>query len=246
MKRLWVAVIAVCCVLCAAAAVDCAQLPSLFRGVVVADSSLGVRVVSVEEASQAALSDLRPEDLIVRVDQTDVRTIDEFSTVSTAMKGRAVLTSVVVVRAGGPQTLTLHLYSYPVLREWGIRFLPDHDFRFAEASVGRDYWARLGRGFEEAGQAEEARDAYLNALHNTPEDVEVAVKAAVLFAHRGQIQLHPPTMAQGLAALRDGMTMMEHLFDFSLTDDQLRLLKQELQATLRAMHSARTSLRSTT
>src|SRR3989338_1779375 len=76
------------------------QLPSLFRGVVVADSSLGVRVVSVEEASQAALSDLRPEDLIVRVDDTDVHTIDEFSTVSTAMKGRAISAAIVVVRAG--------------------------------------------------------------------------------------------------------------------------------------------------
>ena len=41
--------------------------PSLFRGVVVADSQVGIRVVRVEDASQAHLADLRPEDIIVRV-----------------------------------------------------------------------------------------------------------------------------------------------------------------------------------
>ena len=36
------------------------QLPSLFRGVVVAEGPVGVRVVRVEETSQAYLADLRP------------------------------------------------------------------------------------------------------------------------------------------------------------------------------------------
>ena len=48
---------AVCCFLPCVSSV--ANLPSLFRGIVVADSSSGVRIVSVEDGSQAFLADLR-------------------------------------------------------------------------------------------------------------------------------------------------------------------------------------------
>ncbi len=217
-----------------------AQLPSLFRGVVVADSPLGVRVVSVEESTQAALADLRPEDLIVRIQETEVHTIDEFATVSTAMKGQTKAATLVIVRNGVPLTLTLHLYSYPILREWGIWFLPNYDFRFAEPAVGRDYWFRLGRGFEEAGKDSDALDAYLNGLHNMPMDIELGLKAAVLFASQGQAHIRSHTLVKGLASLHDGMVMMQHLFDSPLTDDQLRLIKTQLQATLQAIKEART------
>lgn len=216
-----------------------AQLPSLFRGVVVADSPLGVRVVSVEESSQASLADLRPEDLIVRVRNTDVRSIDEFAAVSTALKGRAISATVVVFRNGAPLALTLHLYSYPVLRGWGVEFLPDHNFRFAEPSVGRDYWFRLGRGFEEAGKPREALDAYLNGLHNVPTDMALGLKAALLFAKAGQEQLKAGSLADGLASLRNGTLMMQGLFDYPLSDEQLALIKEQLQATLKAMKGAR-------
>jgi len=75
--------------LAGAAAAMAGQRPSLFRGVVVADSPLGVRVVSVEDASQASQADLRPEDIIIRVDGADVGSIDAFAMFSEALKGRA-------------------------------------------------------------------------------------------------------------------------------------------------------------
>ena len=86
-----------------------AQLPSLFRGVVVADSPLGVRVVSVEEGSQASLADLRPEDIIVRVEAREVHSIDEFAALSATLKGHAASATVLVFRNGAPRELTLRL-----------------------------------------------------------------------------------------------------------------------------------------
>ncbi|MBI3009570.1 MAG: PDZ domain-containing protein, partial [Candidatus Omnitrophica bacterium] len=48
------------------------KLPSLFRGVVVTDSALGVRVVNVEEGSAAYEADLRADDLILQIHGTDI------------------------------------------------------------------------------------------------------------------------------------------------------------------------------
>jgi len=62
--------------------------------VVVADSGLGVRVVSVEEGSQPHQADLRAEDVIVQVDGREVHSIDEFAILSRAMKGRATRATV--------------------------------------------------------------------------------------------------------------------------------------------------------
>lgn len=215
-----------------------APLPSLFRGVVVADSPLGVRVVSVEETSQAYLADLRPEDLIVRIRDTEIHSIEEFAALSKTLQGHAMVATVLVFRNGAPREVRVHLYSYPVLREWGIEFLPDHDVRFAEPSVGSDYWMRLGRGFEEAGKDAEALNAYLNGLHNTPTDAAIAVKVAAIFSRTGQQRLREGALAAGLASLHQGMLVMEHLFDYPLTDEQLRVIKAQLQQTLQAIRDA--------
>jgi len=215
-----------------------AELPSLFRGVVVADSPLGVRVVSVEETAQAFFAYLRPEDLVVRVGETDIRSIDEFAALSMALKGKAVAQPVVIFRNGAPRTLRLHLYSFPILREWRVEFVPNYDFRFAELSVGRDYWRGLGRGFEEAGKPPQALDAYMNALHHVPADGELGMKAAVLFAERGGASVRARALGPGLAALHDGLLMMDRLFDYPLSDDQLRLIRDQLHATLEALRAA--------
>jgi len=221
--------------------VTAAQLPSLFRGVVVADSPLGVRVVSVEATSQAYLADLRPEDLIVRVHDREVHSIDEFAALSQALQGRAVSATVLVFRNGAPREVTVHLYSYPVLREWGIEFLPEHDMRFAQSSVGGDYWVRLGRGFEGAGKDADALQAYLNSLHNVPTDAAIAVKIATLFARIGQQRLREGSLAAGLGSLRQGMLVMQKLFEHPLTEEQLRTIKEQLHETLRAIKQAAAS-----
>lgn len=230
MKRL--CLIAMLCA--ASAAVWAGELPSLFRGVVVADSSLGVRVVSVEEQSQASYADLRPEDLIVRIDDSDVRSIDEFAEVSLALKGKSTYARVLVYRNGSPLTLPLHLYSYPLLNAWGIEFVPNDEFHFAEAAVGRDYWFRLGRGFQGANKPEEALDAYLNGLHNSPDDLDLGLRSALLLSELGQSQLRG-NPSEGLTSLRKSMMMMQKLFDYPLNNEQLRSIKEQLQATVQAI-----------
>lgn len=214
------------------------QLPSLFRGVVVADGSLGVRVVSVQDGSQAFLADLRPDDVIIRINETDVRSIDEFATLSSRLKGQAISVKVVVFRNGVPQELLLHVYSYPVLREWGIEFIPDHDVRFAEPQVGLEYWRRLGRGFQEARKPAEAVNAYLNGLHNVPTDTATAFAASTLFLDVSRAQFDARRMKEGITTLRQSLLMLEKLFESPLSDAQLQTVRDQLQATLHTLRQA--------
>ena len=215
-----------------------AQRPSVFRGVVVADSPLGVRVVSVEDASQAQLADLRPDDIIVRVRDADIRSIDEFAVRSSALRGRALAVPVLVFRDGTPRELTLHLYSYSILQAWGLKVLPDHDVRFAEPRVGLDYWSRLGRGFEEADKPAEALDAYLNGLHNVPADAATALHVSRLLVVLSRRRLADGALAEGIAELRQALQVLERLFDHPLTDEQLREVRSQLRETLQGLRQA--------
>jgi len=216
-----------------------ATLPSVFRGVVIVDSQVGVRVVSVEEASQAAFADLRPDDIIMRVQDQEVHSIDDFAILSSHLRGRAVKTPVLIFRGGVPHELTLHLFSYPILREWAVEFVPDYDLRFGEPRVGLDYWTRLGRGFEIAGKDADALNAYLNGLHNVPTDGPTASKVATLFLRVSQQQLRQRRLAEGLIPMQQALTMMQKLFQSPLSDDDLRTIKRELEATLRLLRTAK-------
>ena len=213
------------------------QLPSLFRGVVVADNPLGVRVVSVEEHSQAYLVDLRPEDVIVQINDAAVRSIDEFAVISQTLKGQATKATIRLLRSGQPLDLILHLYSMPILRQWNLAFVPKYEFRFADPKAGREYWARLGRGFEMVGNLELALNAYLNALHNDPAQMDLALKAAELLWKLAQIRLHAKQLPQALMALQQGTTLLERLFDQSLTESQLEMVKAQLEETVKVLRA---------
>ena len=214
------------------------QAPSFFRGVVVADSPLGVRVVSVEEFSQAAQADLRPEDIIARVQDQEIHSIDNFGAISNALKGRALSATLVVFRNGTPREVTLHLYSYPVQRAWNVEFIPDHDVRFAQPQTGLAYWSRLGRGFEEARKDAEALNAYLNGLHNVPEDLPTALKAVELMSRLGQQHLTVGRLTEGVTSLSRALAMMDRLFEHPLTDEQLTRVRDQLRATVEALKQA--------
>ena len=233
--------------ICLLSTVDClfphvsyaASLPSLFRGIVVADSSAGVRIVSVEEGSQAFLADVRAEDILLRVDDADLHRIDEFAALSLALKGRAVRAQLVILRNGRPRDVELHLYSYPLLRRWNIRFVPDYDFRFVEPAAGRDYWARLGRGFEIARNPEQALEAYGNALQNMPDDVALALKVSELLAEAAHARLERKALASALEALDNHTRLLERLFDEPLTEEQVRVVKSRLQQVLQELRAYR-------
>ena len=214
-----------------------AQLPSLFRGVVLANSELGVRVVSVEEDSQAALADLRPEDVIVQVDDTALKTIDEFAVLSHALKRRSTKATVVVLRNGQSRQLFVHLYSYPVLRQWGLTFVPDYDLRFVDAAAGLAYWTRMARGFDIAGQSDQALNAWLNALHHQPQDVEVAVHVVELLCRIAQAKLKARQLGEALIAIQEGTILLGKLFDQPLDTAKLQAIKSQLEATLHALQS---------
>ncbi|MBI4597084.1 MAG: PDZ domain-containing protein [Candidatus Omnitrophica bacterium] len=211
---------------------EAGQLPSVFRGVVVADSPVGVRVVSVDENSQAALADVRPDDIIVRVDDQELHSIDDFAAVSTRMKGRTTKAAVLVFRNGQPVMLSLHLFSYPILNAWGIDVLPDHDIRFAEPRVGFEYWQRLGNGFEVAGDAEKALFAYGNALHNVPTDTATAIRMSQLFCQVSERQFQRRRLREATGSLRNAVTLMQKLFEAALSDEQLAAMRDQLRSVV--------------
>ena len=138
-----------------------------------------------------------------------------------------------------PREIRVHLYSYPILRTWGIEFIPEHDLRFAEWQIGLDYWARMGRGFEEARKPGDALNAYLNGLHDAPADAATALRVAELFASQGQEHLRARRMAEGLASLRQAVLVFDKLFDYPMTDDELQRIKYQLEETLRALRTAK-------
>ncbi len=215
------------------------EWPSLFRGVVVTDSPVGVRVVSVDESSPASLADLRPEDVIVHVQQTAIRSIDEFARLSWQLKGRVKETTVVVFRNGAPRQLHLHLYSDPLLQQWGVSFVPDDDLRFAQPSAGLGYWSRLGRAYEQVGKPEDARTAYLNALHQMSDQDDIALKVVTVSLQVSQRRLHEGDIAEGITRLREAVVMMQHLFERPLATPQLETVRQQLRATLEVLRAAR-------
>jgi hypothetical protein len=206
---------------------------------VVVNSEIGVRVISVDPESQAYRADLRPEDIIIRVREADVRSIDDFSLVSAALKGRTDHAAVVIFRNGAPREIRLHLYSYPVLDAWGIEFIPDFDLRFGDPMAGKAYWSRQGRGHLEVGDRESALAAHLNALHNLPNDTEAALNACDLLFQLGQAHLSQQAMPAALSRLADALSISERLFAFPLSDDELLRVKSQLQATLTALRDLR-------
>ena len=217
---------------CVLPSVSSAQWPSVFRGVIVADGALGVRIVSVEERSQAALCDLRPEDVIVQVNGVSVRTIDQFATVSDNLRGNIFKTSVVVLRNGQPRELILHLYSLPILSYWELSFLPEHDLRFIDPAAAVSYWSNLGRGFETAGQFERALNCYLNGLHNDPHNLDIALKVSELLWRIGRGRLEAHRLGESITALQQATVLLTHAFDRPLTEEQLQQVKSQLQQTL--------------
>lgn len=211
------------------------QLPSLFRGVAFADSPDGVRVVSVEDASQAALSDLRPEDILVQVNDRRLAKIDEFAAVSESLRGRAIRATLIVLRNGEPREILVHLYSYPVLRAWDLTFVPEHDIRFADGKVGAEYWTRMARGFLIAGKLEESLNATLNALHNDPAQLDEALRAASLLLDIAQQRLTERRLPESLVALKQATILLNRVFEHPLTTPQLEAIKSRLARTLELM-----------
>jgi len=218
-----------------------AEWPSLFRGVVVADHAIGIRVVSVAEASQASYADLRPEDILFRINDVEIHSIDDFAVVSLALKGRAASATVLIFRNGQPKRIQLHLYSYPILRAWGIQVVPDHDIRFAQPQTGLDYWRRLGRGFEQVDNPHEALDAYLNGLHNVPADAATAAKVSELLWRLGRQALDAGRLPEGIDRLTQAVTVLERLFDHAMTDEQLEAIRAQLERTLATLRRVKPS-----
>lgn len=218
---------------------EAAQLPSVFRGVIVADSQAGVRVVQIEDTAQAARLDLRPEDIIMLVNDRRVRTIDEFAVVSQLLKGQAAQASVIILRNGQPYELTLHVYSLPLLREWGIRFVPDFDLRFVEPAAGMAYWRNLARGFEVAGKTDDAIVSYLNALHHDPAQSDIAMRLTELWLAQTQQQLAKQQTNEALASLNQAVTTLQRLFEEPRNLDELERIKRQLEQTLRALKSVK-------
>ena len=63
----------------------------------------------------------------------------------------------------------------------------------------------------------------------------VAVKTAELFSRVGQASFQSGERVEGFAALRKSLLIMQKLFDYPLTDEQLRTIRDQLRGTLTAL-----------
>jgi len=219
-------------------ALHAASWPSLFRGVVVADSALGIRVVSVDEQSLAYRANLRPEDVVVQVNDMAIHSIDEFAVLSQSLKGRATKASLLILRNGQPRTILVHLYSEPILQRWDVAFVPEHDIRFADPKPGVEYWTNLGRGFDTANKLPDAINSYLNALHNDPQNVDVALIVVSRLGQLAREQLAQAKWSDAVTTLSRAMAMLSRMFDGPITVEQRERVKQELQSTLSSLQEA--------
>ena len=208
------------------------SLPSLFRGVIIANSPVGVRVVSVEERSQAYVLDLRPEDVVVQINGEAVKTIDDFAVLSQRLKDRSTKAAVLILRNGEPQELLVHLYSVPVLRQWGLSFVPEHDMRFVDPTASAAYWTRLARRERDAKDLERALNAVLNALHHDAANLELAIQASDLLWAIARQRIAAQRFPQAFTSIQHATTLLQHLFHHPLTEAQLEAVRAQLQETL--------------
>jgi len=209
---------------------------------VVADSPLGVRVISVDERSQARMADLRPEDIIVRINDMSIRSIDEFAVISQGFKGKMEKATVTVLRDGDPRELAMHLYSYPILKQWGVEFIPDDQIRFADANAGVAYWTNMARGFREAGKFSDALSAQLNALHYDVTDAQLALAASSLLWQVAQDDLDAGRLQSGVLRIEQATQMLNKLFERPLSVEQLTEVKNQLRRALTALQQVKRSI----
>ena len=118
------------------------------------------------------------------------------------------------------------------LHQWDLAFIPDHELRFAEPTAGRHYWLNLGRGFETADDLDGALQASLNALHNEPDNVEVAMNTADLFWRIAERHLQSRRLPDAMRALGSGTALLHRLFEHPLKPEQLNQIKSRLEESL--------------
>ena len=101
----------------------------------------------------------------------------------------------------------------------------------------------MGKGFEEAGKPADALDAYLNGLHNVPDDVPTALRVSELLVRMSRERLSSGDLAEGTAQLNRALKVMTGLFARPLSTEQLEAVKRQLTEALRSLKEASTALK---
>ena len=205
------------------------KMPSLFRGVVVADATPGARVLSVDEESIAYAGGLRPGDVILLMHGASIASIDDFAAQSQRIGGKTTEVVLKIERAGRPVELLVSLFSPRLLEAWGERFVPNLELRFRDPKAGYTYWWGEGRRLARERRTSLAIEALATALHYQPDRAETALLLAGQWNLLAQSRFAGRRNDQGVAALQHAVNLYQRLLAKGATAEQLQQVKAQLQ-----------------
>ncbi len=211
------------------------RLPSLFRGVVVADAKPAVVVVTIDEESAAYAGGLRSGDVITTVEGQTIASMEAFARQSQRLAGTVAELKLTVQRAGQSAELLLSLFSARLLEVWGERFVPNLELRFREPSAGYAYWNAEAHRAIRAQRAAPAIEALETALHYQPDHLDTALSLAGQWNLLAQSQFVEHHHAQGIASLQHAINLYQRLLTKGIAQDQLVEVKAQLQRLVDAL-----------
>ena len=204
-------------------------MPSLFRGVVVANAAPGALVVTVDEESTAYAGGLRQGDIILLINGASVASIDDFAAQSRRMTGKTTEATLQITRGGRPVELLVSLFSQRLLEAWGERFVPNLELRFRDPQAGYTYWWSEGQRIARDHRTSLAIEALETALHYQPEHADAALALAEQWNLLAQARLADHRNDQGVAALQHAVNLYQRLLAKGVTAEQLTQVKTQLQ-----------------
>lgn len=204
-------------------------MPSLFRGVVVADAKPGALVVSVDEEAIAYAGGLRPGDVILIINGTPIASIDDFAAQSRRISGKMTEATLKIERAGRSVELLVSLFSQRLLEAWGERFVPNLELRFRDPKAGYAYWWSEAQRLTRERRASLAIEALETALHYQPEHADAVLLLAEQWSQLAQSRFAGRRNDQGVAALQHAVNLYQRLLAQGATTEQLAQVKAQLQ-----------------
>jgi tetratricopeptide (TPR) repeat protein len=215
---------------------------NLFSGLAVAQGdspSGGVKVVEVRPGCPGERAGLREGDLVIEVDGQKVKTLQEFVSLSKAMKDKSTEANIQLIRKGKLQNLLLISYSDVVFKEWKEKAPVPPESKMGGVSLFQYYVEKgkanlegnkLGGSFEgRLDKGEEAIKYFFYALHYNPTAVEVVLLIADTYMGMARAGLENGKPALAVENYSKAASLYEKCSKRHVSEKELELILAHLQ-----------------
>jgi membrane-associated protease RseP (regulator of RpoE activity) len=212
---------------------------SLFSGLVVSQGEQGVKVVEVSPGYPVERAGLRVGDLILEIDGKKIKTLDEFVALSKSSGDKVTETSLLVIRKGKLQNISLIAYSDAVFKEWKEKVPIPPEKNIVGISLFQYYLekgrakleeARIGGSFEnQLSKNEEAIKYLFYALHYSPITVEVVILVADTYVNMARLCLESGQTAVAVEDYGKAAGLYEKCSKRHITEKEMELILTRLQ-----------------